>query len=766
MSGMLQSASSIVSRARALFRRAGRVPARTPMLEALENRSLMSGTPLPTIGDLNNPSHTVIRMETNFGDIDIEMFDDLAPNTVNNFLSYITNGRIDRSFFHRMVDADDNPNTPTVDEEFRILQGGGYYFDNVNTWSEVPDDPAINLEHDVGNVERTIAMARTSQINSATSQFFFNMTDNSDQLDRRDPGAEFPQGRNGYAVFGRVIQGWNVVQAIQALTVQDLSSDTSFTGSGTLFEEVPVTAQHNPNAGVREASLVFLTNAEVIKPNGANSFYTQKLVYPEGNHTGGAREFIDLANPNGAPASYQIIARYETGRRDTILQSGTIAANTTLRLALADTTGTPMVRNDSPYALEVHTSLPTSVTTPLPIAVSSVRRDFNADASESFLNITNLSNTTLRTWDIARFERNALSREFLVWQSLSSTDATVTVTFTRQGGSPTTITRSLQAYRRGGLELFNIGLADGTYSARITSTVELAVALSDFDIAASGQDAATASTPGWAVLGTNGGGATTGVLANAEMKTGFTNVISIANPNSATAVITFSFRRSNGDPAIQRVAIVTSNSRLDYSLDPTVLGIPVDERFSVTYTSGSANVTLQYTSVDETNRNLSGGARSDGVSTNFDIQTAEQAAFTNGYNDPTRTDATQSEILSLFNPFANSGITYNYTVVAKFSDGSEVSIASGALTANQRADLAIDQNGALRLKAASDPQFQHYTLLVRGTATQGSNTRSVAPFAQLVRRDTTRVEAETVRPILMGVLTAYNNAIFTPGGTI
>lgn len=752
---------------RRLARSAG---APRPALERLEARSLLSGTPLPSVNDLQNPSHSVIRMETTFGDIDIELFDDLAPNTVTNFLRYITSGKLDRSFFHRMVNNQDNPNTPGVNEAFGVLQGGGYYFEDFATpnWSEVPADAPIALEHDVGNIERTIAMARTNARDSATSQFFFNMIDNSASLDHRDPGSGFPNGRDGYAVFGRVIQGWSVVQQIQTFTIRDLSLDPSFAGNNGLFNEVPTTAAYNPNAGVRESALVYLVNAEIVKPSGANTFYTQRLVMPEGNHAGNATEFLNLFNPNSTPASYQIIAHYETGLRDTVIQTGTLGANTSLQLQLSSPSSTlaSMVRSNSPYALEVHTSVPTSNTNPLPIAAASVRKDFGAQTSESYISITGASDASLQTWDFPRFERNALSREFLVWQSLSSSSGTLTITFYRAGASNVTISRTLAPYRRGGLELFNLGLADGLYSARVTSSVPIAASLSDFDLPASGQDPATASTPAWAVNGVNGGGATTGVLPRAEIQAGFSNVVSILNPNSITAVVTFSFRRDGSVAAIQRVVVLPQQSRTDYLLDASILGIPENERFTITYTSGSANLALQYTSVDETNRNLSGGARADGFALAFEPSTAEALAFTNGFNDPTRTDATQSEILSLFNPFANTSISLAYDVVARFADGSQVSITGGTLAAGGRLDIALDQQGPLRAKTLSGPQFQTYTLVVRGTATQGSNTRSIAPFAMLARRDTTRVEAIGAQPVALGPTTAYNNAIFGVGGTI
>ena len=137
-----------------------------------------------------------VRMETVLGNIDIELNAQAAPNTVANFLNYVRDGDYDNSYIHRSV-----PNF--------IIQGGGYT--SVNGVSgTVPQDAPIALEANLPNQRGTIAMARTNQLNSATSQWFFNLADNTN-LD----------GSNGYAVFGKVIAGMDVVDAIAALPISN-----------------------------------------------------------------------------------------------------------------------------------------------------------------------------------------------------------------------------------------------------------------------------------------------------------------------------------------------------------------------------------------------------------------------------------------------------------------------------------------------------------------------------------------------------------------
>lgn len=139
----------------------------------------------------------IVRMETVLGNIDIELHPDAAPVTVANFLNYVNDGDYDNSYIHRSV------------TNF-VIQGGG--FTNINGLSGAvsTDSPIINESSlSNSNVRGTISMARTNDLNSATSQWFFNTVDNTN-LDGNG---------TGYAVFGSVINGMNVVDAIAALQI-------------------------------------------------------------------------------------------------------------------------------------------------------------------------------------------------------------------------------------------------------------------------------------------------------------------------------------------------------------------------------------------------------------------------------------------------------------------------------------------------------------------------------------------------------------------
>lgn len=138
----------------------------------------------------NNPR---VELETDLGTIELVLYADKAPKTVENFLAYVDSGFYDGTIFHRVIPG-------------FMAQGGGFTFD----FQEKPTrDPVENESaNGLSNARATIAMARTNDPNSATAQFYINLVDNS----RLDGSAERP----GYTVFGKVLLGMSVVQQIAA----------------------------------------------------------------------------------------------------------------------------------------------------------------------------------------------------------------------------------------------------------------------------------------------------------------------------------------------------------------------------------------------------------------------------------------------------------------------------------------------------------------------------------------------------------------------
>lgn len=153
---------------------------------------------LCAVAETDLKEHPQVILHTNMGSITLELFADKAPKTVENFLAYARDGHYNGTIFHRVI------------ENF-MVQGGGFDTD----FNQKPTRDPIQNEADNGlpNTRGSVAMARTDQPHSATAQFFINVTDNHFL---NHSGTQ--SGRTwGYAVFGRVLEGMDVVDAIRVV---------------------------------------------------------------------------------------------------------------------------------------------------------------------------------------------------------------------------------------------------------------------------------------------------------------------------------------------------------------------------------------------------------------------------------------------------------------------------------------------------------------------------------------------------------------------
>lgn len=139
----------------------------------------------------------MIKLQTNFGDIVLKLFEDKAPETTANFKEYVKSGHYDGTVFHRVI------------SNF-MIQGGGFEPGMQQKSTRAPIKNEAN--NGVANKVGTIAMARTMEPHSASAQFFINVADNS-FLNHSAPTV---QGW-GYAVFGEVVEGMDVVNAIKGV---------------------------------------------------------------------------------------------------------------------------------------------------------------------------------------------------------------------------------------------------------------------------------------------------------------------------------------------------------------------------------------------------------------------------------------------------------------------------------------------------------------------------------------------------------------------
>ncbi len=188
---------------------------------------------------IKNPAavNPKVKLTTTKGDIVIELYEEKAPITVANFLEYTDTKFYNGTIFHRVI-----PNF--------VIQGGGFISDM--TQKETSDPIKLEADNGLSNVRGTVAMARTNDPNSATSQFFINVSDNIKGGNGKadlDPGGVSAEG---YCVFGRVVEGMDVVDAIVAVptgtrdNMQDVPVETILINSARRVEESSSTGGTTP----------------------------------------------------------------------------------------------------------------------------------------------------------------------------------------------------------------------------------------------------------------------------------------------------------------------------------------------------------------------------------------------------------------------------------------------------------------------------------------------------------------------------------------
>ncbi len=158
----------------------------------------------------------MVKLQTNFGDITIELNAEKAPITVANFLQYVDAGFYDSTIFHRVISG-------------FMIQGGG--FDTTMTQKGTEAEIKNEADNGLGNEKYTIAMARTSAPHSASSQFFINVA-NNEFLNHTAPSGN----GWGYCVFGKVVEGMDVVDKIKQVATTSLKGHQDVPSSNVVIE--------------------------------------------------------------------------------------------------------------------------------------------------------------------------------------------------------------------------------------------------------------------------------------------------------------------------------------------------------------------------------------------------------------------------------------------------------------------------------------------------------------------------------------------------
>ena len=695
-------------------------PAAPELIEALEQRLALYADPFlaspPDLAAMKNNQDTVVRMQTAQGFIDIELYDVGGPPahvTTDNFLNYVRSGRYDGTFFHRLASG-------------FVLQGGGFSLkDPLPTGSTVPKfdsvatDPAIVNEFSTSrsNIARTVSMAKLGgNPDSATSQFFFNLADNSSNLDNQN---------GGFTVFGRVIGGWSVVTTIAAFSVRNLN--TYLAGSQNAFDSVPL-------SGSNDSDVVSIIDVEVIKRKNQTAFFTDSAYFPDAFRNGHSSGQIELVNPDpsvGAGAQYMVIARFESGLRDKVIAEGFLFAGARIAVQVYKG-GDPTinrVRAGTPFGYEVRFTRQ--------VSASVNASDYGATYGASLVQPGQLSAANLESWSFANGQKGTGLASYVEWLNLSDHDASVTATFYPEAGSPFTLTQTVRPYRRAGLDAGALpGVPDGLYSVKITSTQPIVAGLTQYRILPARSSFETGQVAGFS---------TQGVLPGAVIPTVGQSTVSVlytgATPTSIT--VDFEFILNDGTLLTNNIPFTLSTTVRRRVLDLSIAnaGLPRNQPFTMRYRvhGDAASVSAAFTSI------IGGNA----ITTAFQTFGTQKASFADGFTDPS--NANNNETLSLFNPFRNAGFTMSYTIKFHFvnSAGEEVVTpagGTGTLAPNRGVNIRTRDLSEIMTRIGTGAQFRHYSISIETTFSHNAAVVDGAVFAQLTRVDTATGNTLTTGP--------------------
>ncbi|HVA45504.1 MAG TPA: SdrD B-like domain-containing protein [Pirellulales bacterium] len=285
--------------------------------ERLEDRWLLTSDPIVTV-------------DTNFGNFQIELRPDAAPNTVANFLSYVESGAYTDSIFHRSVPG-------FVEQAGGFTSSSATFSGSTSQFTTIPTNSPVNLEYKLANVAGSVAMARTSDPNSATDEWFVNLVDNTSTLGPASDG-------HGYTVFGQVIgNGMQVLDAIAALNVDNADN-------GGTFSQLPL-GPNNELVRISSVSIDSIDGTVFSDTNGNGQLDSGE------QGVAGRTMFVDLAG---------------TGA----YQSGDPTATT-------DSSGNYSFRGITPGTYKVYEELPTSISLTMPSQSVTVAAN-NTDSGVNF----------------------------------------------------------------------------------------------------------------------------------------------------------------------------------------------------------------------------------------------------------------------------------------------------------------------------------------------------------------------------------------------
>lgn len=361
--------------------------------------------------------------------------------------------------------------------------------------------------------------------------------------------------------------------------------------------------------------------------------------------------FLPIANPNAQATRVVVIARYETGDRDQVVGDLTIAGNSRSGLTLITPEifagGGALIRTNAPYALEIRSERPVAST--FSHYDLALLNGFRAAVGESFT--TQISST----WTFGKVTKGEGHFDFLTFYNPADDITKVTATFySATGGTPYSVTRDLEAFRRGGVNINQDGdmqgLPDGEYGVLLTAT-------NDFVASATRYDTVNRTADG--IIGNVGAGTLRGVVAEGQLGlNGTTEQLGVVNTGSTAATVLFSFLFSNGS-AYRSSLTVAANSSANVNVDE-LPNFPTGLPYGVFYES---NVPVS----------LSVGqpAYDDAVSSGTSDQGYSYWGFGEGFRPgDTENHPGVTDYLRLYNP-ASTDVTVEIRIVYDGIPGSE-----------------------------------------------------------------------------------------------
>lgn len=301
------------------------------------------------------------------------------------------------------------------------------------------------------------------------------------------------------------------------------------------------------------------------------------IYYPEGYSGPGISTALRIANPSDQATRVIVIARFETGARDQLLQDITLEANgrSSLQIMTPESfaNGTSLItRNGVPYAIEIRAERPVSGTF--------LHTDTNLTGGSAPIGGEAFTSRISQTWSFSQLTRGSGNNDFITFYNTTGVTTKVTTTlYPAAGGTPIAITFNLEGFRRGGLAINDIpNLPEGVYGAIVRA---------DDPIVASSTNYNTIERTTEGVIGFVGAGATTGVNPEGQFGlNGTAEVISVLNTNASQAQVTFSFLLANGS-AYRSALTVPGNSfrTLDVS---TLPNFPTGQAYAVFYEATQA----------------------------------------------------------------------------------------------------------------------------------------------------------------------------------